>query len=95
MKEDGIRFLIVEEGFGGSLEYFSEDDVHTVIRYCPQTGSISKAVRREGPPKVRDVFDPKDYMMKPTLSRIWDITFVYKSIVHVNELAIEYIPHVK
>ena len=91
MKEDGIKFLVVEEGCGGPIEDFSDDSIHTIIRYCPETGSISKAVKQEGLAIVRDICDPKDYMIKPTLSKMWDITFIYKGKVSTTEIAIEYI----
>ena len=92
MKENGVRFELVEEGYGGPIEHFGEDDVHTIIRYCPKTGSISKAVKQEGPAILRDICDPVDYIVKPTLSKLWDVTFIYKDVIRQFELAIEYRP---
>ena len=91
--ESGVIFRIVEEGYGGPLEDFSNDAVHTIIRYCAETGSISKAIKRDEPAKIREIIDPKTYMVKEVLSKIWDLTFVYKGVAREHELVVEYIPN--
>lgn len=95
MKEKGIIFRIVEEGYGGPLEDFSDDEVHTVIRYCPETGSISKAVKRPESAKIREIVDNTTYFTREALTLMWDIEFTYKGHVNKFELAIEYVPNHK
>lgn len=93
-REDGIVFMIVKEGEGGPLEPLSDDSVHTIIRYCPETGSLSKAVKRDEPAIVRNLLDPIDYVERPALSKIWDCMFMYDGISKF-EMTVEYFPNSK
>ena len=80
MSLNGIDFLIVKEGEKTPDEVFQREDVHTVIRYCPELNSISIARRKDDPPEIRTITDPISFHEIKTLCFEWELKLCYKGI---------------